>query len=329
MSYSFDPNRDQRAGTGGSGGYGSGYGANYGQGYGQEDEQETAAYPQQPSYPGQGYGRQSYPQPGTFPGATSGDSQPLKPAQPSYTPQAYSQGYPQASGLEAPTAPGTPVYVPPERRSWLPYLVVGVVVVVLVCCVLPGAILLRNQGGQTTAQSTPAPGQVVYQSALTAVDPKWPNGNGCTFQSDGYHITNNATCIARLDTPADASIAVNVVQASGATNLPHGIALRRTSANDYYVFGITSAGMWTFVKYGDNAAPQSLVGFTGSSTIKTGLNVTNAIEVRAKGSHFDFYVNGTKVGQHDDGSYGSGLPGLTGDSDATIIYTTFKLAKLV
>lgn len=325
MSYSYDPNRDQRPGTGGTGGYGSGFG----QGFGQEDEQETAEYPQQPSYPGQGYGRQGYPQPGTFHGATSGPSQPLQSGQPAYSPQGYSQGYPQASGLEAPTTPGAPVYTPPERRNWLPYLVVGVVLVVLLCCVLPGAILLHNQGGQTTAQSTPAPGQVVYQSALTAVDPRWPNGNGCTFQSDGYHITNNATCIARLDTPADASIAVNVVQASGATNLPHGVALRRTSANDYYVFGITSAGMWTFVKYADNAAPQSLVGFTSSSAIKAGLNVTNAIEVRAKGPHFDFYVNGTKVGQHDDGSYASGLPGLTGDSDATIVYTTFKLAKLV
>ena len=338
MPDSFDPNRNPRRGTSDPQEdpqeYGQGYAQGFARGFSQdddqEDDQESAAYPQQPGYPDQAYGQSSYPQPGAYPRSVAGSS---RARQPGYAQRGYPPPYPQQSSgdVEAPTSTSAPVYAPapPRRRSWATYLVVGVVLVVLACCVLPAAILLRNQGGQTTTQPTPAPGQVVYQSLLTVPDNKWPNSNGCAFQADGYHVTNNSTCIAHIDTPNDTSIAVNVVQTSGQTNASHGIALRRASANDYYIFGISSAGTWAFVKYADNMTPQMLEGFKSNSAIKTGLNVTNAIEVRAKGSHFDFYVNGTKVGQHDDGSYTSGLPGLTGNSDATIVYTNVKVSKLV
>lgn len=330
MSTPYDPNQNPRSGPSGPASGGAGYGQSFGQGYGQGfDEEETQAYPpQQPAYPGQAYGQSGY-QPGAY--ARSAPSGPAQPGSAGTSQGTYQSSYPPQYTSAASANP--PVIVPARTgRNWLPYLVVGIVLVALVCCVLPGAILVRNGvilTGTPSVQATPGVGQLLYQTTFQVPDTRWPATSGCAFQGGGYQITNNSTCVATYsNVPNDVSIAATVAQTAGPTTLPHGIALRRTSPNDYYVFGITSGGSWVFVKYAANKTPQAIQGYKASSAIKTGLNATNAIEVRARGSDFYLYVNGTNVGHVTDNAYTSGLPGLTGDGGATVVYTNFKLSKL-
>ncbi|HEX6818174.1 MAG TPA: hypothetical protein VF120_07355 [Ktedonobacterales bacterium] len=320
MSNPYDPNQNPRSGVSGPTGANAGYGQSFGQGYGQGfDEEET-----QQGYPGQAYGQPGY-QPGAYARSAQGGQMQSGSA------GAGQQGY--AAQYGSPDA-NAPVIVPARSgRNWLPYLVVGIVLVALVCCVLPGAILIRNgiifPIGTPTPSGPPAVGQLVYQTTFQPPDTRWPNSNGCAFAGGGYQITNNSTCIATYsNVPNDLSIDATVVQATGPTTVPHGIALRRIDPDDYYVFGITSAGSWIFVKYAANKAPQAIKGYQTNSAIKTGLGATNTLEVRAQGGNFYFFVNGTSVGQASDNSYASGLPGLTGNSGSTIEYANFKLSKL-
>lgn len=333
MSYTYDPNQNPRSGVSGPAGGNQSYGQNYGQDAGQGgsqggsqggnqsfgqpyDDEETVGYPPQAGYPSQGY--QGYPAQGSYSRPVAGG---------------------QAGQLNNPTNPYAPadangpviVRAGTTGRNWLPYLVVGIVLVALVCCVLPGAVLLRNNNifGNNTTQSTPAAGAIVYQATMLIPDNRWPATKTCGFQTAGYAITDNNTCIATYsNVPNDLSISTSVVQTSGPATLPHGIALRRTDPNDYYVFGITSSGSWVFIKYANNKTPLALSPFKSSTAIKTGLNASNTLEVRASGSNFYFFINGASVGQTSDNSYGSGLPGLTGDSGATVVYTNFTIAKL-
>jgi len=208
----------------------------------------------------------------------------------------------------------------------------GVVLVVSLCCVLPIA-WLASLGGQTTAHGTPGPSptatiaeRVVYQSPMMVDDGKWPIGSDCGFQADGYHITTNATCLANIDKTIDGAVSVDVKQVKGATDGLRGIELRRASRGNFYEFAIDGQGNWGFLKY-TNGLGTPLSGVTTNAAIKSGLSVTNHLEVRAAGSHFDFFVNGAKVGFHDDPSYASGTPGLSGAKNAEVVYTNFTVTQ--
>lgn len=364
----------------GQGGYGgeqpggAGYqqgGQGYGQpGYGQEQPgygqpgfgQGQPSYPQQPGYPASGYPQQGgYPEQPGAPAQQSGYGQagyPQQgyPQQPDYSQPGYPQqppgygGYPQQPGYPStPTYPGAAGYpgaqpILEPRRNWLPLIIGGVVLVVLICIGL-GYAGSRAIGGLTSGQATATPRgtatpqatatpaqQVVYQSPMTAGDirnSKWPVGsqcsNQCSFQGDGYHITTNLTCLATITSVADESVSVDVTQVKGSADSLKGIAMRRASQGNYYRFGIDGAGNWYFVKSIKGQNPIVLQNLLANSAITPGLNVSNHLEARAKGSHFDFFVNGVMVGHADDSSYTNGVPGLSGDQNAEMVFTNFEV----
>lgn len=340
-------------GQGGYGQPGSGQGSSQG-GYGQE----------QPGYGQGGYGQQGYPQQGGYPGypgseappsgygqpgyGQPGYGQPGYPQQPEYPQQGYPQqqgygGYPQQPGYPGPqTYPGTAGYPgqtpPAPKRNWLPLIIGGVVLVVLICCVLPIVYFAFKGGaGPTTGQTTPTVSatstptqQVVYQSAMTTDDNKWPNDNQCTILPTGYHVTASVTCLGTgVPAISNGAIAVDVVQSKGGTDLPHGIAIHRATRGNYYQYGIDAQGNWYFAKFTNNQDPKLLQDFTKNSAIKTGLNVTNHLNVQISnnGTHYDFFVNSTKVGQLDDSSFPSGVPGLSGNDGAEVVYTNFLMTQ--
>jgi hypothetical protein len=229
--------------------------------------------------------------------------------------------------------------MPAQPRNWLLLIIGGVVLVISLCCVLPIAYL-ASRGGQTTAHGTPGP-SIVYQSDMKKGDGRWPDGSDCGFQADGYHITTNATCLVSIAAMTDGAVSADVKQVMGATDGPRGIELRRATPGNFYEFAIDGQGNWGFLKYTNGVGtyvntPGATLGATPSATpggvspnaaIKSGVNVPNHLEVRASGSHFEFFVNGTKVGERDDTSYASGIPGLSGARNAEVVYTNFKVTQ--
>jgi hypothetical protein len=260
-------------------------------------------------------------------------------APPSY-PMAYgppSTGTPPAYG--PPTSPYPYAPVPPPRRSRTG-LIIGVVVgvvVVLATCVGAGVYFVGQSANlsNTIGAGTPTAFAATPTTAATIVfqDPLTSNTNGwavdpphCQFADGGYQITDDYLCFAPAGVIRDGTITVQARQTQGISTQGFGIMLRRPSHGNYYIFGIDSNSKWVFFRVvNDNLT--RVVDFTENAAIKGGLNSVNVLSVHAAGSHFDFYVNGTKVGQADDSTFASGRVGLAGGTNIQVVYNNFKVTN--
>jgi hypothetical protein len=284
----------------------------------------TPGYPQNPANP-------SYP---TGPGYGAPPSVPL--GAPPSTPFGPGQGYPQTYGGQ----PGfPPQFAPPPKKG--NGLVIGIIVAILVVLVGGGAAAVAlSHGGKTTAATgtptatstlgptaTPKP-TVVYQQSFASEPPSadWSQDDNCFYSGGGYHIKNGYFCFAPAGDQADVSITVDAKQISGDTTLPYGIGFRRPAQGKHYEFDVDSASEWVFYSC-DPTTCSPVVDYTKNSAIHGGLNTTNTLSVTAKGSHFDFFVNGTKVGQADDTTYATGELGLLGSENAEIVFANLLVTK--
>lgn len=292
-----------------------GYGAPAGQGgYG-----PPPGYAQEP--PAYGYSNQPsgspYGPPSTPFGSPAGPSRPLA-GQSDF-------GYGQNAGGGAPLAPspwgGTAVPMTQVRRKQNRFRIIASVITVVVIGAAVAVAALTSKSGGTNASN------VIYSNALTSASSDWSTGGQCNFASDGYHIKNGFICYAPAGDLGDATATVDVKQLFGSTTAADfGIALRRTSQGNYYQFGIDGNSEWDFGKVVGGTF-KSLVEPTSNAAIKGGLNTTNTLQVVAKGSHFDFFVNGTKVGQADDTTFASGKSGLFVSEQAESVFTNLKITK--
>lgn len=325
--YDYPP----QSGRSRSGGYddyppSSGYGAASRGQYDQQDQQGSYG-----SYgsnaPPSGYGR---------PAPSSGYGQPY-----GQYGQAAPPGYPLGQGSGYPQQP----YAPPPKKSRAG-LVVGIivaVVVVLAACSGVSIFALRSlrhapvastsgaptssAGSQSTSAPSTANATVIYQNTFASNAEGWAQDPGhCSFGSDGYHATNGYACYAPIGDQSDVIISVNVQQLSGPTTSAYGIILRRASLGNNYQFLIDSNGKWVFVKCVSNTCSK-LIDFTSNAAIKGGLNTPNTLVVTAKASHFDFFVNGTKVGSTDDTTYPSGKVGVAGGDSIDCAFTNIVISR--
>jgi hypothetical protein len=286
-------------------------------------------YPQQGGYPpfgtpapGSGYGGYDAPQPGNPPGYPQygPPSQGFPPGYP---------GYPPGYGGQPPT---------PPRRKINVGMIVGIVVgAILVACV--GCVGLLYAAGQlannlpvataTLSGPTPTPTPtVIYSDPLTAGATSMGGTQHCVVQSDGLHVRDNFACFVPAGTLTDLDVTVQVKQISGKTTAPYGIEVRRSSGG-WYEFDIDGNSEYVIAKCVGSTCTTAttLVDFTKSAAINGGLNTTNTLKVRAVGSHFDFYVNSTKVGGADDATFSAGEVGLSSDTGIEVAYSNLKITK--
>jgi hypothetical protein len=207
-----------------------------------------------------------------------------------------------------------------------------------------GGLVLANNGGGTTTANTGLPGgggtpvangtptpTVIYSTSLAGTQTGWANDTHCTPMADGYHINDGYICFAPAGSLTDSDITVSVKQISGPTTYPYGIAFRigsGASETQHYEFDIDGNSKWVLI-----ACPTSInsctekVPFTANSSIRGGLNAANQLEVRAVGAHFDFFVNGTQVGQTDDTTLTSGQVGLAGANNGAVVFTNLVITQ--
>jgi len=150
----------------------------------------------------------------------------------------------------------------------------------------------------------------------------------CIAQSDGLHVHDNFACLTQAGSLTNIDVTVQVKQINGDTTQPYGIEVRRSDSG-WDEFDIDGNSRYVVFKCedGDCTTSTRVVDFTMSAAINGGLNATNALEVRAVGSHFDFYVNGTKVGVVDDASFAAGDVGLSANDGVEVVYTSLKITK--
>jgi hypothetical protein len=188
--------------------------------------------------------------------------------------------------------------------------VCGVLLVGVLALVLVARVLAR-----------PPVDTVLYRNAMTAKSADWPNDAECFFRDDGYHIVRASNCYYGADF-GDATVTVSAKMLRGDASGAYGIAFRRPSPNNFYLFYVTGTGKWLVMK-NDAVLRQS----ARSGAIKTGVGATNILQVRMKGNHFEFYANGTRLGALDDGTYATGKVGLAGDQNLEVAFTDFTVTQ--
>ena len=204
---------------------------------------------------------------------------------------------------------------PRKSRTWLMVLFL----VVIVACI--GVVLLSQLPNLTRNGA-------VYDNSLHGSASGWVTNSNCFFGLDGYHIKGSYICYAPIAAQQNALATVSVKQTGGDdTFLFYGVVLRRVSEGNYYMFAIDSEGKWRFGKvvsgqYADIVKEQA------STAIHTDTGATNLLQVQAKGQHFIFQINGTRVGELDDGTYSSGLWGLSGGDGIEVVYTDLKIERV-
>jgi hypothetical protein len=112
---------------------------------------------------------------------------------------------------------------------------------------------------------------------------------------------------------------VEATAVAGPLNNGFGMVLRLDDrANNFYLFKISSDGFVWIGKMvnGGQTENRPLVEnwWFESSAVKTGLNVTNVLRVRAESGNMIFYVNGHEVGRVTDNSFRSGDIGVMAET---------------
>jgi hypothetical protein len=180
--------------------------------------------------------------------------------------------------------------------------------------------------GTPVPTSTPVP-SYIFQDSLSSNSNNWIDDSNCFFKSGSYHIASGYICYAPTNDVADAVGKVTVQQLSGDNTTGYGIVFRRPSQGNYYQFLIDSNGKWAFLKT-VSGNTTTLADFQANSAIKSGLNTSNTIAVKAVGSNYTFFVNDVQVGQFSDTTFtAAGSWGLTGSDGLEVVYTNFSLAK--
>ena len=324
--------------------YGS-YG-NYGSYGGSGDAAPPSGYgpssQQGPSAPYGPYGQGQYGQPAPpsgygQPAPSSGYGQPYGQPAPS--------GYPIAPGYPPPGYPQAPYGPPPQRKSHTGLIVgiVALVVVALAACT-GGTLFAIHSLGQatpigalptvTTASRTPTPlpsptaaRTLIYQNTFASGADGWSNDAGnCFWKSDGYHAANGYECYAPTGVQTSVDISVQAQQLSGDLNAPFGLVFGLDAQGNDYQYMIVSNSAWVLFRCAP-ASCKPAINYTDNAVIRGGLHTANTLEALVQGTHFDFFVNGTKVGSYDDPNYLSGRVGVAAGTSIESVFTNLVISR--
>jgi hypothetical protein len=247
-------------------------------------------------------------------------------------------GYP----MGAPLAPPPP---PRKRRTGLIVSIsLATVVVVLAATALglyafvPQVRAIFPGGASANATPTVAAGptatatpseSILYQNTFATEAVNWGNDPHCFLGSDGYHVKDGYICYAPIGVQDNVDVTVDVKQISGPTNQPYGITWRLDSTTlARYDFVIDALGHYAFMRCdGNSKTCDHLIDYSAAPSIRGGIDNTNTLEVKAKGPHFDFFVNGSKVAQFDETTYTSGLVGLHDAYQGECVFTNLTIAQ--
>lgn len=183
--------------------------------------------------------------------------------------------------------------------------------------------------------NTPPSSAVTYVDALHSNTNGWGTGSRVSFQDDGLHIHNlkspsNQKAQTWSAGPAldkfggilsNMTLSVNVSLLQDNDYRGAFIYFRFQDGHFNYCFSLNSNGNWCFGKSQGPGNYVDTIPWAKHQCIRQGLSVTNTLDVRAVGAHFDFYINGVKVGEVDDSTYPSGRFRLGANFDSGAVFS--------
>jgi hypothetical protein len=235
------------------------------------------------------------------------------------------------------------------RQLAMPLILLGLVAVALLYN--GPSLLARFQSARSpftapkptataTFPTTASGEQIVYRDPLNAQTVGWEHQDGCTFRPDGLHVTDNFTCFVPINTLGSAAndihVVVTVKQFAGPLDHWNDVAIRASystaSAGEAYLqaylFGVTGDGYWALHKCTANSQICTpLVHKAGKGVVHIGLNAANTLDLVARGTHFDFTINGAHVGSFDDSTYSGGMVAMSGDEGSETVFTDVTVSR--
>ncbi len=192
---------------------------------------------------------------------------------------------------------------------------------------------IKATGSTAIAHSYPTPDvtQVLYKNALTRQATGWAYGPACVSTPNGLSVRPDGgqayICLAPTVNVADLSISVTARQTSGASSHAFGIAFHHDAPKNYYFFGINAHGRFTLTIV-VNEVSHTVIPFTRSMALRTGIDATNQLQVIEKGQVVTVLVNGTPVGQATLSTFASGTVGLRGINDGEVLFQHLSISQL-
>jgi hypothetical protein len=220
---------------------------------------------------------------------------------------------------------------------------IGIVALLAIVALLIVTLTSGSHGGKTTAgrgsptatratatkpasnaTSTPVESPV-FQDSLNSSSGKWENDSHAFYSNGGYELNGAWFTFSPVSNLGNGTVSVKLREISGPSDQFAGILFRSANNSYFYVFGVSESQQWTFslVSNGNGTA---IVPATTDSHIAGGANATNTLTVRAKGSHFIFYINGAQVGQADNSAISSGRVGMINTvGNLSVVYNDFTV----
>jgi hypothetical protein len=174
-----------------------------------------------------------------------------------------------------------------------------------------------------TLTSTPVLWSLNINDDFSANTNNWPLGDDTWSNSNSHLSLQNGKLRWAMDSTdsymnwlvpdlpsfSDFDAAVDVQRTAGSTSGEYGIILRYDpDTYSFYFFGVKDESqMYEFIVYVGSDLT-TITDWTYNSAINSG--GVNRLEVIGKGPGFTLLINGTKVGQAEDGSLSSGQMGI-------------------
>lgn len=159
----------------------------------------------------------------------------------------------------------------------------------------------------------------------------WISGPECSFTGSGLRVRPGGgqayICLAPTAPLTDVSVTVSVQQISGPPTHAYGIAFRHTAPKNYSFFGIDGKGRFTFTTV-VNDVSHTIIPFTPQAAIHPRANVTNQLQVIAKGQVITLLVNRVPVGQATLSAFPRGTVGLRGVNNGEVVFRQLVIAPV-
>lgn len=214
----------------------------------------------------------------------------------------------------------------PVRRRGLFIGLIATWAAMVVVCMAGGIIFLALRSERDKAPTAApaavkyAPGTVAYAEEFDTDDGGWDvyddQDTWAAYVDGGYHLGVRVPEYVTWANPtwdesfANIEIEVDTRQVEGPIDNNLGVLVRYQADDEsYYWFQISNDGFYsvTMLRGGDW---ETLLEWTTSDAIETGLGVVNRIKVVCYGDEFDFYVNDTYLASIVDDTFATGNIGL-------------------
>ena len=121
-------------------------------------------------------------------------------------------------------------------------------------------------------------------------------------------------------------ISVQAQQLSGDPNAPFGLVFGLDAQGNDYQYMIVSNSAWVLFRCAPTSCKPA-IDYTDNAVIRGGLHTANTLEALVQRTHFDFFVNGTKVGSYDDPNYVSGKLGVAAGTSIESVFTNLVISR--